>query len=193
MNEFGIKAPHASLASIGLKNVSTAYWNLSSAELAEETILNGEGEFTETGALAVDTGEFTGRSPKDKFIVCDDETEKTVWWGDINIKFDPDKFDRLYNRVMAYMSGRDVYVRDSYACADPMYRLNIRVVTESPWQNLFANNLFLRPTRDEIMTINPDWHIISAPGFKADPEVDGTRQHNFAVLNFTKKIISSDC
>ena len=87
MNEFGIKAPHASLASIGLKNISTAYWNLSPAELAEETILNGEGEFTETGALAVDTGEFTGRSPKDKFIVADAETEKTVWWGDINIKF----------------------------------------------------------------------------------------------------------
>lgn len=189
MNEFGIKAPHASLASIGLKNISTAYWNLSSAELAEETILNGEGEFTETGALAVDTGEFTGRSPKDKFIVADSETENTIWWGDINIKFDPEKFDRLYNRVMAYLSGRDVYVRDAYACADPMYRLNIRVVTESPWQNLFANNLFLRPTRDEILTINPDWHIISAPGFKAEPEIDGTRQHNFAVLNFTKKII----
>lgn len=189
MNEFGIKAPHASLANIGLKNISTAYWNLSPAELAEETILNGEGEFTDTGALAVDTGEFTGRSPKDKFIVADAETEKTVWWGDINIKFDSERFDRLYSRVMAYLSGRDVYVRDSYACADPKYRLNIRVITESPWQNLFANNLFLRPTREEIMTINPDWHIISAPGFKADPVVDGTRQHNFAIINFTKKII----
>jgi len=189
MNEFGLKAPHASLAGIGLKNISTAYWNLSPAELAEETILNGEGEFTETGALAVDTGEFTGRSPKDKFIVLDEETDKTVWWGDINIKFDADQFDSLYYRVMAYFSGRDVYVRDSYACADPKYRLNIRVITESPWQNLFANNLFLRPTREEIMTIEPDWHIIAAHGFKADPAIDGTRQHNFAIINFSKKII----
>ena len=124
-----------------------------------------------------------------KFIVCDAETEKNVWWGDINIKFDPEKFDRLYNRVMGYLTGREIYVRDCYACADPEYRLNVRVVTETPWQNLFANNLFLRPTREEIMTISPDWTVISAPGFKAVPEIDGTRQHNFAVLNFTKKII----
>ncbi|MBK7969213.1 MAG: phosphoenolpyruvate carboxykinase (ATP) [Bacteroidetes bacterium] len=189
MNEFGLKSPEATVASLGLKNVSAAYWNLTPAELIEETILRGEGELTDTGALAVDTGEFTGRSPKDKFIVCDAETEKNVWWGDINIKFEPEKFDRLYNRVMGYLTGREIYVRDCYACADPEYRLNVRVVTETPWQNLFANNLFLRPSTEEIMSISPDWTVISAPGFKAVPEIDGTRQHNFAVLNFTKKII----
>jgi len=189
MNEFGIKAPGATIASLGLKNVAAAYWNLAPSELIEETILRGEGQLTDTGALAVDTGEFTGRSPKDKFIVCDSETENNVWWGDINIKFDPSKFEQLYGRVTAYLTGRDVYVRDCYACADPKYRLNVRVVTEMPWQNLFANNLFLRPTRDEIMHFEPEWTVISAPGFLASPELDGTRQHNFAVINFTKKII----
>jgi phosphoenolpyruvate carboxykinase (ATP) len=189
MNEYGLKNPKASVADLGLKNVSDAYWNLTPAELVEEAIIRGEGELADTGALVVDTGEFKGRSPKDKFVVCDDETEKTVWWGDINIKFDAEKFDRLYHRIAAYLEGREVYVRDCYACADPAYRLNIRVVSETPWHSLFSYNLFLRPTREEILNQNPDWVIINAPGFNADPKVDGTRQHNFAVLNFTKKII----
>ncbi|TAH40643.1 MAG: phosphoenolpyruvate carboxykinase (ATP) [Bacteroidetes bacterium] len=190
MNEFGLKAKDATIADLGLKNVADAYWNLSPAELVEESIIGGDGVLTDNGALAVDTGKFTGRSPKDKFIVCDERTEKAVWWGDINIKFDPEKFDRLYERVCAYLQGKTIYVRDSYSCADPNYRLNIRVVTESPWQNLFAYNLFLRPTKEEILkTVKAEWTILSAPGFLADPEIDGTRQSNFAVINFTKKII----
>ncbi|MBL0066570.1 MAG: phosphoenolpyruvate carboxykinase (ATP) [Bacteroidetes bacterium] len=190
MNEFGLKAKDATIADLGLKHFSDAYWNLSPAELVEETIIRGEGMLTDTGALAVDTGKFTGRSPKDKFIVCDEKTEKAVWWGDINIKFDPEKFDRLYEKVTAYFQSKTLYVRDAYACADPKYRLNIRVVTESPWQNLFANNLFLRPTNEEILkTTKAEWTILCAPGFHADPKLDGTRQSNFAIVNFTKKII----
>lgn len=189
MNEFGLKGKNASIAPLGLGNVSAAWWNLTPAELVEETLMRGEGELTDTGALAIDTGEFTGRSPKDKFMVFDDISKDTIWWGDINIKFDPAKFDALYNRMTAYLSGKEVYVRDSYACADPKYRLNIRVVTETPWSNLFANNLFLRPTTDELMNFAPEWHIICAPGFKANPATDGTRQHNFAILNLTKKMI----
>jgi len=189
MNEYGLKNPKASVADLGLKNVGTAYWNLSPAELVEETILQGMGELTDTGALAIDTGEFTGRSPKDKFTVIDAETEKSVWWGDINIKFDAQKFDQMLTRISAYLTGREVYVRDAYACADQRYRMNVRVVTEYPWQNLFVNNLFLRPNRDEIENMNPDWVIINAPGFLADPAIDGTRQHNFAMINFTKKMI----
>ncbi len=189
MNEYGLKNPNFSVAELGLKNVSAAYWNLTVAELVEEVVIRGEGELTDFGALAVDTGEFTGRSPKDKFIVADKETENSVWWGDINIKFDPDKFDALYNRVTAYFSGKEVYVRDCYACADPRYRLNIRVITESPYQSIFANNLFLRPTAEEITTAEKDWVILAASGFYADPKIDGTRQHNFAIVNFTKKII----
>lgn len=190
MNEFGLKAKDATIADLGIRNVADAYWNLTPAELVEETIVCGEGVLTDTGALAVDTGKFTGRSPKDKFIVCDETTEKSVWWGDINIKFDSEKFDRLYDRVTSYLQGKTIYVRDAYACADPAYRLNIRVVTESPWQNLFASNLFLRPSREEILkTVHADWSIICAPGFDADPQRDGTRQSNFAIVNFTKRII----
>ena len=189
MNEYGLKNPNASVADLGLKNVATAYWNLSPAELVEDTILQGMGELTDTGALAIDTGEFTGRSPKDKFTVLDAETEKTVMWGDINIKYDPAKFDQIFTRMQAYLTNREVYVRDAYACADQRYRLNVRVVTEYPWQNLFANNLFLRPTNKEIETIQPEWVIVNAPGFMADPAIDGTRQHNFAMINFTKKMI----
>jgi phosphoenolpyruvate carboxykinase (ATP) len=189
MNEYGIKANGATLDSIGLGNVADAYWNLTPADLVEETLLRGEGMLTDNGALAIETGEFTGRSPKDKFLVKDAITKDTVWWGDVNIPFEADKFDKLYDRVTAYLSGKDVYVRDAYACADPRYRLNIRVVTEFPWSNLFANNLFLRPTTDEIMNFAPEWHIVCAPGFRANPAIDGTRQHNFAILNLTRKVI----
>ena len=177
MNEFGLKAKDATIADLGIKYVEDAYWNLSPAELVEETIIRGEGVLTDQGALSVDTGKFTGRSPKDKFIVCDAITENTVWWGDINTKFSPEKFDRLYERVCAFLQGKTIYVRDAFACADPKYRLSVRVVTESPWQNMFANNLFLRPTKEEILkTTKADWSIICAPGFHADPAIDGTRQ-----------------
>lgn len=189
MNEFGLKGKNASIANLGLDTVANAYWNLTPAELIEETLSRKQGVLCDNGGLAIDTGEFTGRSPKDKFCVYDDITKDTVWWGDVNIKFDPAKFDTLYDRVVAYLGGKDIFVRDSYACADPKYRLNIRVVTEFPWSNLFANNLFLRPTAEEVQNFAPEWHIICAPGFRANPEIDGTRQHNFAVLNLTKKII----
>lgn len=189
MKEFGLKGTNASLSTIGLAKVATAFWNLSPAELVEETLASGDGVLCNNGALAIDTGEFTGRSPKDKFLVCDDITKDTIWWGDINIKFEPAKFDALYNRVCNFLEGKEIYVRDSYACADPAYRLNIRVVTETPWSNLFANNLFLRLTTEEIANFNPEWTILCVPNFKADPKIDGTRQHNFAVLNLTRKII----
>lgn len=189
INEYGLKSAKATVADLGLSNVAAAYWNLTPAELVEEAITRGEGTLVDSGALAADTGEFTGRSPKDRFIVCDETTENSVWWGDVNIKFDPAKFDLLYNRVCAYLSGKEVFVRDSYACADPEYRMNIRVVTEQAYHNIFANNLFLRPTKEEILKFDPEWTIINAPGFKADPKIDGTRQHNFAILNFTKRII----
>ncbi len=189
MNEFGIIPTTANLKELGLGNVATAFWNLTPAELVEESILRGMGAFADSGALAIDTGEFTGRSPKDRFIVADSKTEDAVWWGDINIKMTPQNFDKLYDKVTSYLQGKDIYVRDSYACADKKHQLNIRVINDHPWANQFAYNMFLRPTSEEAKDFNPEWTIISAPGFYANPETDGTRQHNFAVLNFTKKII----
>ena len=190
MNVFGKLGKNTDLnESIGLNNLGNQFWNLSPSELVEDTILNGQGELTDTGALAIETGEFTGRSPKDRFVVCDEKTENAVWWGDVNIKFTPEKFDALYNRMKAYLNGRDVYVRDAFACADPSYKMNIRVVNEISWGNMFAYNMFLRPTDIDLENFLPEWHIVCAPGFKADPEIDGTRQANFAILNFTKKMI----
>jgi phosphoenolpyruvate carboxykinase (ATP) len=189
MNEIGIKAENASVADLGLANVEMAYWNLHPSELVEDTITRGEGILTDVGALAIDTGEFTGRSPKDKYVVYDENTKDSVWWGDVNNRFEADKFDILHNRMLAYFSGREIWVRDAYVCADPTYRMNLRVVNELPWSNLFSYNLFLRPSAEEVKTFKHDWLILNAPGFKADPKIDGTRQHNFAIINFTKKII----
>ncbi len=176
-----------SLDNYGIKNAKVNY-QLSSKELHNETIKKGQGKVANNGALAVDTGEFTGRSPKDRFIVKDDITRDKVWWGNINIPFPPAMFDALYDKVTDYLSEKEIYVRDSYACADKDYKLNIRVINEYPWSNMFAYNMFLRPTEDELENFDAEWLIVNAPGFKADPKVDGTRQHNFAILNFTKKI-----
>ena len=171
-----------------LGNASFIHYQLSPSELIENSIANGEAILAENGALAADTGEFTGRSPRDRFIVCDEITEQSVWWGDVNIKFDALKFDALFDKLTNYLSEKAIFVRDAYACASEDYRLSIRVVTETAYQNLFANNLFLRPKGVNSEFI-PEWSIIAAPGFKANPEIDGTRQANFCIINFSRKII----
>jgi phosphoenolpyruvate carboxykinase (ATP) len=175
------------LEQYGIKNAKIQY-NLSSDELHDVTIAKGQGVASSSGALAVNTGEFTGRSPMDRFIVKDAITADKIWWGDINIAFDGDKFQKLYDKVTAYLSDKEVFVRDSYACADEDYKLNIRVINERPWSNMFAHNMFLRPTEAELENFTPEWTVVNAPGFMADPAVDGTRQHNFAILDFTRKI-----
>ena len=176
-----------SLTDVGIKNAIIRY-QLTSEELQEETIKKDQGVASSLGAIAVNTGEFTGRSPKDRFIVKDAITKDEVWWSDINLPFDSNKFDLLYDKVTSYLSGKEVFVRDSYACADESYKLNIRVITEYPWSNLFAHNMFLRPTVTELKDFSPEWTVVNAPNFMANPKEDGTRQHNFAILNFTKKI-----
>ena len=182
-----LKNPKANLADYGIKNANE-HWNLSSEELERITLEKGLGDATSFGAVNVDTGEFRGRSPKDRFIVKDAITEDSVWWGNINIPFDSEKFDKLYDKVVNYLSGKEIYVRDAVACADPRYAMNIRAITELPWSNLFVHNMFMRPSEEEIKSFDPEWKIVCAPGFMANPEVDGTRQHNFAILNFTRKI-----
>ena len=176
-----------SLDQYGIKNAKVNY-QLSPAELHDITIANGQGVEVSTGALAVNTGEFTGRSPKDRFIVKDEITKDKVWWGKINIPFESEKFDKLYDKVVDYLGEKEVYVRDCYVCADINYKMNIRVINEYPWSNLFAYNMFLRPNNEELSNFDPEWVVINAPEFMADPLIDGTRQHNFAILNFTKKI-----
>ena len=176
-----------SLKNYGIKNATMRY-QLSPDDLEKETVEKKQGVITKSGALAVNTGEFTGRSPQDRFIVKDKVTEDKVWWGNINIPFEPDAFDKLYDKVTAYLSEKEVFVRDCFACADPEYRLKIRVINEYPWSNMFAYNMFIRPEAKDLEDFEPDWLVVNAPGFMADPAADGTRQHNFAILNFSKKI-----
>ena len=183
------EAPIKALAEIGLQSSQPVHYQCSPAELSEHTIDLRQGVLSDTGALVINTGEFTGRSPKDKFTVKDEITRHSVHWNEFNIPVDPKSFDQLYKKMMAYLGNKEIWVRDCFACADPGFRLNIRVINENPWSNLFAYNMFLRPKENELYNFSPEWHIIQAPGFKADPLIDGTRQHNFAMISFSKKVI----
>ncbi len=188
MLEKGKKRKDLTVADLGIKN-ATVHWNLSPKELSEISINTGEATLTSTGAININTGEFTGRSPMDRFIVRDEITDNSVWWGNINLPFEENKFNILHKDIIKYLSGKEIYVRNAYACADKKYKMNICVVNEYPWSNMFAYNMFLRPNDEEIENFISDWTILNAPGFMADPKIHGTRQHNFAVLSFKKKII----
>lgn len=189
MQVSSVRNPAADLLELGIGQANRIFYQLEPTELIAQTIASGQGKTTSNGALAVNTGQFTGRSPKDKFIVKDELTAGTVNWNDFNIPVDPDIFDRLYNKITQYFDGKDVWVRDGYACADPAYRVNIKVITETPWASLFAYNMFLRPSEEERESMPPEWTIIQAPGFVADPAIDGTRQGNFAMVSFVRKAI----
>lgn len=189
MANSGLKNEGVNLESVGI-SAEKVHWNLSAEQLVEQTLQLKQGLLNDAGALCVNTGKFTGRSPKDKFTVKDAITEHSVDWGDVNIPIAPEAFDKLYAKVVKHLSNKEeLWARYAYACADPKYRLNIRVVNETPWANLFCRDLFLRPTEQEILDAEPDWLILQAPSFEADPAVDGTRQSNFTIVNFTKKVI----
>jgi phosphoenolpyruvate carboxykinase (ATP) len=178
------------LTRLGLTTLENVHYQLQPQELVQDSIRIGEGVLSDTGALVIQTGEFTGRSPKDKFTVKDETTENSIHWNEFNIPIESKYFDIVYKEVMNYLNQRsELWVRDCYACADPRYRLNIRVINEKPWNNLFAYNMFLRPTEEELENFEPAWHVISAPGLKLDPKKCGTRQHNAAIVSFKHKMI----
>jgi phosphoenolpyruvate carboxykinase (ATP) len=189
MEEFGLKSQKSGLEAAGIKKVKEAYWNLTATELIETAIQNKEGHLTDTGAIMCDTGTFTGRSPKDRYIVKDEYTEEKVWWGNINIPFSPENFDRIYNKMLGYLEERKVYVRDAYAGADKTHRLRLRVINTLAWHNLFCYNMFITPEEYKLKDFDPNFTIICCPEFEADPETDGVRQENFAIVNFSKKMI----
>lgn len=165
--------------------------NLSVSALVEASIKTGQGRLSDAGALIVNTGKFTGRSPKDRFIVEDDITRDKVDWGNINIPFSAANYDALEKKILDYAAGLDtVYYRDAQACASHKYRIDVKVYTEQPWQNLFAYNMFLRPDGEANSNLLTDeWTIYAFPGCKADPATHGTRQENFSIINFTKQTI----
>jgi phosphoenolpyruvate carboxykinase (ATP) len=178
------------LIRLGLNSTENVHYQLSPEELVQDTLRIGEGVLNDKGALVIKTGEFTGRSPKDKFIVRDEITDKTVNWNEFNIPIEPKYFDIVHKEIMNYLGQLpELWVRDCYACADPRYRINIRVINEKPWTNLFAHNMFLRPTEEELENFEPSWQVISAPGLKLDAKKCGTRQHNASIVSFKHKMI----
>jgi phosphoenolpyruvate carboxykinase (ATP) len=177
------------LDSIGLGKTAGASWNLGVGALYEHAVRNRDGVVTASGALLCETGQHTGRSPKDKFIVRNAESEADVDWGDVNQPMDEASFDRLLNRVQAYLQNRNIYVQDLYAGADAGSRLSVRVVTEQAWHNLFARNMFIRPPRTELPGFTPDYTIIQAPGFRADPEIDGCRSETVIAVNLSRRLV----
>jgi len=146
--------------------------NLSPAELIEEALLNKEGVLTSTGALMCDTGKFTGRSPKDRFIVKDKFTKDTVDWGEINQPIDPEYYEQLFAKMKGYLTDKQLYVRDGYAGADKTYRIRVRFINSQAWQNLFCHNMFIRPEGYKLEHFDPQFTVICIPEFLANPKVD---------------------
>ncbi|CAG0966894.1 phosphoenolpyruvate carboxykinase (ATP) [Planctomycetaceae bacterium] len=180
---------HYGLENHGIKNVNSVYWNLSTSALYEEAIRRREGRLGHLGPLVVRTGQHTGRAPNDKFIVREPTSEDKVWWGKVNRPMEPANFETLYRRLLAYVQGRDVFVQDCFAGADPQYRAPIRVITETAWHSLFARDMFIQATPEQLAGHVPQFTVINVPNFHAIPEVDGTRSEVFIVLNFEQRLV----
>lgn len=164
--------------------------NLTAARLVEQAVLQGHGILSETGALAVQTGKYTGRSPKDKFVVKDQITANTVSWGDVNVPMEPEVFSKLYERVLDYLATRDqLYVFQGFVGADRSYAMPIQVVNEYAWQNLFARQLFIRPEAEELRDHQPEFTVIAVPGLKVDPKEAGTNSEAFIVVSFSERVV----
>ena len=179
----------ARLDAIGLEGVGRAHWNLPPAKLILQTLLRGEGVLTSQGALAIETGEFTGRSPKDRFLVEDDSTASRVDWGDINQPMSSEAFHCLLSDVQRHLEGKSVFVKDAAIGSDERYRVPVRVVAEKAWSSLFVDNMFIRLTDEERWVADPEWHVICAPSFKSDPARHGCRQSNVSAIDFGRKTI----
>src|SRR5580693_6939719 len=179
---------HGELSSYGLRNLRTEYWNLGTSQLIEKAIERGEGALSEGGALVVRTGQFTGRSPKDKYIVREPGTESTVNWGSVNQPMTPEHFDGLFARMLDFWQGQDVFVQDCFAGADEGFQLPVRIVAQRAWHSLFARQLFVRPDSQNPPR-DPEFTLFFAPVFHADPAKDGTRSQTAIVINFAKKMV----
>lgn len=173
----------------GLNHVKRAYWNLFPAEFYEHAVRRGEGQLTSAGNFAAITTPHTGRSPKDKYLVKEASSEADIWWGSINQPAEPEQFDTLYKAMIEHLKDKEVFVSDLYASARENQRINVRVISENAWQNLFARNMFLRHSADDLPDISPDFTILHTPTFFADPEVHGTRTQMYVMLSFEHKMV----
>ncbi|MDR1569666.1 MAG: phosphoenolpyruvate carboxykinase (ATP) [Oscillospiraceae bacterium] len=177
------------LEALGIIHPTEVYHNLSPAALTERAVARGEGMLSETGALCVYTGKYTGRSPDDRFIADEPSVRDLIDWGKVNVPISSDKFNNLYSKITAYLQNREIFVFDGYAGADPDYRVNIRVINELASENLFIHQLLLRPEESELESFEPGFTIIAAPGLKAVPETDGVHSEAAVVLSFERKLV----
>jgi len=177
------------LEPLGLTDLRLARWNDTTPALYEQAILRGEASLAQGGALVALTGQHTGRSPNDKFIVRDAKTDGTIWWGNVNKPASPEMFSRLLDRFVSYLQGRDIFIQDLFAGADPSYRLNVRVITEQAWHALFSRNMFIRPEPDQLANFKPDFTVLQLPGFLADPVRDQTRSDCIIIIDFSRRLV----
>jgi phosphoenolpyruvate carboxykinase (ATP) len=173
----------------GIHNPGKVHWTPNTPSLYEHVIQRREGHIAHLGPLVVYTGQHTGRSPKDKFIVKEPTTEEDVAWGPINQPIAENTFDNIYRRLLGYLQSRELFVQDCFVGADPEYRMAVRVITESAWQSLFARNLFIQATRAELENFVPEFTVIQAPFFQTVPALDGTRSETFIGMHFGRKLV----
>ena len=171
------------LAQHGIAVRGHVFWHPTTSQLYEHALARGDARLAEGGPLVVDTGEHTGRSPKDKFVVREPGSEDRIWWGDVNAEISEEHFEQLREKVASRLSEGDVYVIDAFAGADPAHRIAVRVITESPWHALFAKTLFIDPTDDELDEMEPQALVLHAPSVSAVPDEDGTRTETFVCLH----------
>ena len=187
--EAGKLASIYGLQNHGLTNLHRVYWNLPTASLYEEVVFRGEARVSHLGPVVVTTGKHTARAAADKFIVREHSTENSIWWGEYNRPFSGEKFSALLTRIQGFLQGRDVFVQDCYAGADPRYRMPIRIITEKAWHSLFARNMFMKIRRtEELKRHVPEFTVIAVPSFQASPMMDGTRTETFIIINFAERL-----
>jgi phosphoenolpyruvate carboxykinase (ATP) len=183
----GHKRTGYELDNYGIVDAADVYWNLTTPELYEEIARRNEGIFSDHGALIVDTGEHTGRAAKDKAIVRDETSSDKVFWGEVNKEFSAEKFNALKERMMAHAKGHDLFVQDTFAGANPRYRLPVRIITELAWHSLFARTMFINDSA--VADHKPEFTIINFPSFRAEPERDGTRSETFILMDFSQRLV----
>jgi phosphoenolpyruvate carboxykinase (ATP) len=174
---------------LSMINVGHVYRNLSVPKLIEHAIIKGEGVLTAEGAFCVKTGKYTGRSPKDKFIVDEPSIHHEIDWNNVNVPISNHQFESLYKRVLAYIQNRDLYIFDGYVGADPTYRMGVRIINEFAFQNLFAHQMFIRPTPEELAHHHADITVIAVPGLHGDPDLDGIHSEAFIVVSFERRLV----
>jgi len=189
VDNVGVRPSKFGVVNHGLEGVDKVYWNLGAAPLFEQALQRREGLLTKDGAFIALTGEHTGRSPNDRFVVDEPSTTADIWWGDVNRPISPENFDRVLKKMLAHLKGREIFVQDCFCGANIAHRLKIRQISENAWHNLFARNMFIQPPLDELENFEPEFTVIHAPSLLADASIDGTTSGTFILVNLAKRLI----